>query len=114
MAVPAHDERDYEFAKKHNLEMIQVLEGDISKSAMVIDAKHINSDFADNLYIKEAKVAILSKLIEINKGKEKVNYRLRDWVFSRQRYWGEPIPVVYMDDGSRYVLDKSELPFDLA
>ncbi len=113
MAVPAHDQRDYEFAKKHNLEMIQVLEGDISKEAMVGDNKHINSSFADGLYIKEAKEAILAKLIELNKGKEQINYRLRDWVFSRQRYWGDPIPVVYMDDGTTYVLDLSQLPLTL-
>ncbi len=113
MAVPAHDERDYEFAKKHNLEMIQVLEGDISKEAMVKDAKHINSDFANGLNIADAKKAILNRLIELGAGKEKVNYRLRDWIFSRQRYWGDPIPVVYMDDGSTYVLDESELPLTL-
>ena len=110
MAVPAHDDRDYEFAKKHNLEMIQVLEGDISKSAMTSDAPHINSGFANGLNIKDAKVAILNKLIELNKGKEKINYRLRDWIFSRQRYWGDPIPVVYLDNGTTYVLDKNELP----
>ncbi len=110
MAVPAHDDRDYEFAKKHNLEMIQVLEGDISKSAMTGDAPHINSSFANGLNIKDAKAAILNKLIEINKGKEKINYRLRDWIFSRQRYWGDPIPVVYLDNGTTYVLDKNELP----
>lgn len=113
MAVPAHDERDYEFAKKHNLELIQVLEGDISNEAMVGDAKHINSSFADGLNIADAKKAILNKLIELHAGKEKVNYRLRDWIFSRQRYWGDPIPVVYMDDGTTYVLDKSELPLTL-
>ena len=113
MAVPAHDQRDYEFAKKHGLEMIQVLEGDISKEAMVDDAKHINSSFADGLYIKEAKEAIISKLEEMKAGKKKVNYKLRDWIFSRQRYWGEPIPVAFMEDGSTHVLDKEELPLTL-
>ena len=113
MAVPAHDDRDYEFAKKHHLEMIQVLEGDISTNAMTSDAKHINSDFANGLNIADAKKAILNRLIELNAGKEKVNYKLRDWIFSRQRYWGEPIPVVYLDDGSVYVLKKEELPLTL-
>ena len=113
MAVPAHDQRDYEFAKKHGLDMIQVLEGDISSQAFEGDAKHINSDFANGLNIKEAKKAIISKLEDMGAGKLKVNYKLRDWIFSRQRYWGEPIPVVSLNDGSTYVLDKSELPLTL-
>lgn len=113
MAVPCHDLRDYEFAKKHNLEMIQVLEGDVSKEAMVDDAKHINSEEANNLYIADAKKVITDKLIKLGKGQEKVNYKLRDWLFSRQRYWGEPIPVVHMEDGSIYPLKKDELPLVL-
>jgi leucyl-tRNA synthetase len=113
MAVPAHDQRDYEFAKKHGLDMIQVLEGDISKHAMEDDAKHINSSFADGLNIADAKKAIIAKLEEMHAGSLKVNYKLRDWIFSRQRYWGEPIPVCFMEDGSTYVLDKSELPLTL-
>ena len=113
MAVPAHDQRDYEFAKKHNLEMIQVLEGDISTAAMVDDAKHINSSFADGLNIADAKKVICEYLEKINKGYKKVNYKLRDWLFSRQRYWGEPIPVVHMEDGSLYCLNDSELPLQL-
>ena len=113
MAVPAHDQRDYEFAKKHGLEFIQVLEGDISKEAMEKDAKHINSDFANGLYIKDAKKAIIEHLEKMGAGKEKVNYKLRDWIFSRQRYWGEPIPVVCTKDDAIYCLDKSELPLTL-
>ena len=113
MAVPAHDQRDYEFAKKHNLEMIQVLEGDISTAAMVDDAKHINSSFADGLNIADAKKVIFEYLEKTNKGYKKVNYKLRDWLFSRQRYWGEPIPVVHMEDGSLYCLNDSELPLQL-
>lgn len=113
MAVPAHDQRDYEFAKKHGLEMIQVLEGDISEHAMEDDAKHINSDFANGLNIADAKEKIIAKLEEMHVGSKKVNYKLRDWVFSRQRYWGEPIPVAFMEDGSTYILDKSELPLTL-
>lgn len=110
MAVPAHDDRDYAFAKKYNLDMIQVIEGDISKEAYTGDGKHINSSFADGLNIKEAKTAIINKLIEIQKGEKQINYKLRDWLFSRQRYWGEPIPVVLMDDGDIYPLQESELP----
>lgn len=113
MAVPAHDQRDYEFAKKHNLPMIQVLEGDISEVAMTEDAKHINSDFANGLNIKEAKEAIISKLEKDGFGRRKVNYKLRDWLFSRQRYWGEPIPVFALDNGELHVVDEKELPLVL-
>ena len=113
MAVPAHDERDYAFAKKYHLEMIQVIEGDISKNAVTCDGKHINSSFANGLYIKEAKEAILNKLIELKKGSQQINYKLRDWLFSRQRYWGEPIPVVLMDDGEIYPLNEEDLPLIL-
>ncbi len=113
MAVPAHDTRDYEFAKKYHLKIKQVLEGDISKAAMVDDAKHINSDFANGLKIKDASLAIRNKLIELGLGKEKINYKLRDWLFSRQRYWGEPIPVINMDDGKIIPLKDEELPLVL-
>ena len=113
MAVPAHDQRDYEFAKKHGLDMIQVLEGDISEHAMEDDAPHMNSSFADGMNIADAKKAIIAKLEELHAGSLKVNYKLRDWIFSRQRYWGEPIPVCFMEDGSTYVLDKDELPLTL-
>ncbi|MDY6362717.1 MAG: leucine--tRNA ligase, partial [Bacilli bacterium] len=113
MAVPAHDQRDYEFAKKHGLEMIQVLEGDISQHAMEDDAKHINSDFANGLNIEEAKEAIIKKLEEMGAGHKKVNYKLRDWVFSRQRYWGEPIPVVTYEDGTIEALPEKDLPLTL-
>ena len=113
MAVPTHDQRDYEFAKKHNLEMIQVLEGDVSEHAFEGDAPHINSDFANGLNIKDAKEAIINKLVELGKGAKKVNYKLRDWVFSRQRYWGEPIPTVDLDNGKTYCLELDELPLTL-
>ena len=113
MAVPAHDSRDYEFAKKHNLKIKQVLAGDISSEAMVLDGEHINSDFANGLNIKEASIAIRNKLVELGLGKEKVNYKLRDWLFSRQRYWGEPIPVINMDDGKIIPLKNEELPLVL-
>jgi len=113
MAVPSHDQRDYEFAKKYNLEMIQVIEGDISKQAYVEDGKHINSSFANGMNIKEAKKAITDYLVSIHAGHKKVNYKLRDWLFSRQRYWGEPIPVVHMEDGSIHCLSEDQLPLQL-
>ncbi len=113
MAVPAHDQRDYEFAKKYNLEIIQVLEGDVSKEAMVEDAIHINSDIANGLNIEKAKVKITEKLVQINKGKEVTNYKLRDWLFSRQRYWGEPIPVVHYKDGTYKSINVDALPLVL-
>ena len=99
MAVPCHDQRDFDFAKKHHIEMIQVIEGDCAEAAFEGDGKHINSSFADGMNNEEAKKAITEKLIEINKGRYQVNYKLRDWLFSRQRYWGEPIPVIQMEDG---------------
>ncbi len=113
MAVPAHDTRDYEFAKKHDLEMIQVLEGDISETAFVDDAKHINSDFINGMMIDKAKEAVTNKLIELGAGNFKINYKLRDWLFSRQRYWGEPIPVVNFNDGTMARIKDSELPLVL-
>ena len=113
MAVPAHDERDYAFAKKHNLPMIQVLEGDISKEAMVDDAAHINSEDANGLNINEAKSVITKKLEQMGVGKVVVNYKLRDWTFSRQRYWGEPIPTFKTEDGKEHALKEDELPLVL-
>lgn len=113
MAVPAHDERDYAFAKKHGLPMIQVLEGDISENAFTGDAKHINSSFADGLNIADAKVAITKELEKMGKGHRIVNYKLRDWIFSRQRYWGEPIPVVQLEDGTEFPLPEDQLPLTL-
>ena len=113
MAVPAHDQRDYEFAKKHKLPIIQVLEGDISTQAMEDDAKHINSKTANGLNIAEAKKVILADLIKINAGNKEVNYKLRDWLFSRQRYWGEPIPIIIMDDGKLVPVPEKELPLIL-
>ena len=113
MAVPAHDERDYAFAKKYNLPIRQVLEGDISTNAMVDDAKHINSDIANGLNIKEAKEVILDKLIKEGNGERKVNYKLRDWLFSRQRYWGEPIPINIKENGELVPLASYDLPLVL-
>ena len=113
MAVPAHDQRDYEFASKFGIEIIPVLEGgDISKEAFVEDGKHINSDFLNGLD-KENAINKMIEYLEENKiGKKKVNYKLREWIFARQRYWGEPIPIVYLDDEMRALAD-SDLPLVL-
>lgn len=116
MAVPAHDERDYAFALKHNLPIIEVVKGgDISKAAFTEDGVHINSGVADGMMIKEAKEAIVNLLVEKEAGRIKVNYKLRDWIFSRQRYWGEPIPVVHEDDDEYkiHALDFKKLPLVL-
>lgn len=114
MAVPAHDERDYAFAKKFNLEIIQVLAGgDIEKEAYTKDGVHINSEFLNGLDKKQA-IEKMGEFLEENKiGKLSVNYRLRDWIFSRQRYWGEPFPIIYWEDGTIELLDESMLPLEL-
>jgi leucyl-tRNA synthetase len=113
MAVPAHDQRDYAFAQTHGLPMIPVLEGDISTAAFTEDGKHLNSSFADGLNIEKAGAAIAKKLSEMGLGHEVVAYKLRDWIFSRQRYWGEPIPAVETADGKEHCLDEKNLPLVL-
>lgn len=114
MAVPAHDDRDYEFAKKFHLDIIPVLEGgDITTQAFVLDGVHINSDFLNGLGKQEAIDKMISWLEEKHIGKKKINYRLRDWIFARQRYWGEPVPIVHMEDGTMEVLNDDELPLVL-
>jgi len=114
MAVPAHDERDYEFAKKFNLEIVPVLEGgDVSKEAYIEDGVHINSGFLDGLNKEDAIEKMIEFLEENKLGTKKVNYRLRDWIFARQRYWGEPVPIIHMEDGTMHVLDDNELPLIL-
>ena len=117
MAVPAHDTRDWEFAKKFDLPMIQVVEGkegpvDINEAAFtdVATGKMINSDFLNGLEVTEAKEKMKDFLEEKGIGNRKVNYKLRDWVFSRQRYWGEPIPIVHCEKCGYVPLDESELP----
>lgn len=114
MAVPAHDERDYEFAKEFNLPIIEVVEGgDISKEPYVGDGKHINSGFLDGLDKDEAIQKSIEWFVEQGKGEKKITFRLRDWLFSRQRYWGEPIPIIHWEDGTMTTLDESELPLVL-
>ena len=116
MAVPAHDTRDYDFAKVFHLPIIEVVAGgDIEKEAFTDCAtgKMVNSGFLDGLSVEEAKVKIKEWLKENGKGHEKVNYKLRDWVFSRQRYWGEPIPIVYCEKCVYVPLPESELPLTL-
>ena len=114
MAVPAHDERDYEFAKKFGIEIIPVLEGgDVSKEAFTGDGIHINSDFLNGLGKQEAIDKMISWLEEKGIGTKKVNYKLREWIFARQRYWGEPIPVVYTEGDEIHVIADSELPLVL-
>ncbi len=114
MAVPAHDTRDYEFAKKFNIPVIPVLEGgDIKKEAFTGDGKHINSGFLNSLNKQEAIDKMAAWLEEKGCGKKAVTYKLREWIFARQRYWGEPLPVVHLENGEVAVLDDSELPLVL-
>lgn len=114
MAVPAHDTRDYEFAKKFNLEIIPVLAGgNVEESAYTEDGLHINSGFMDGLNKEDAIVAMLAWLEENHCGEAKTTYKLRDWLFSRQRYWGEPIPIVHMADGTMRTVALEELPLEL-
>ena len=114
MAVPAHDDRDYEFAKKFGIEIIQVLDGgDISEAAYTGDGVHINSGFLDGMNKEDAIDAMINWLEERNIGCKQINYKMREWIFARQRYWGEPMPVVYTEDDKIYMLDDSELPLVL-
>ncbi|WP_188067799.1 leucine--tRNA ligase [Brevibacillus brevis] len=114
MAVPAHDERDYEFAKTFDLPIKQVIAGgDISKEAYTGDGEHINSGMLDGLNKEQAISKMIEWLEAEGKGNRKVTYRLRDWLFSRQRYWGEPIPILHLEDGTMKVVPESELPIML-
>ncbi|MQB92639.1 leucine--tRNA ligase [Lactobacillus reuteri] len=114
MAVPSGDQRDYDFATKFDLPIKPVIEGtDVSEGAFDGDGKHINSGFLDGLNIADAKQKVIDWLEEHDAGHKKVNYRLRDWIFSRQRYWGEPIPVIHWDDGTTSLVPEDELPLEL-
>lgn len=120
MAVPTHDQRDFEYATYHNIPMIQVIDGeDVSEHAfekqdyLGKDCKLINSEEFTGMTVEEAKKAITEKVVKMGVGREKVNYRLREWIFARQRYWGEPIPVVHFEDGTSKVLSDDELPLIL-
>ncbi|WP_270272800.1 leucine--tRNA ligase [Enterococcus gallinarum] len=114
MAVPAHDERDHEFAKAFGLEIIPVLAGgDVEEAAYTEDGPHINSEFLDGLD-KEAAIEKMNHWLEEQRvGKKEISYRLRDWLFSRQRYWGEPIPIIHWEDGTTTTLPEDQLPLRL-
>ena len=115
--VPAHDQRDFDFAKKYNIEIIPVIENNEGKSveneAYTGDGKLINSDFLNDLSVIEAKKLVIQKLEELSLGKKEINYRLRDWGISRQRYWGCPIPIIYREDGEVLMVPDEELPVTL-
>ena len=120
MAVPAHDQRDFEYAEAHNLKVIEVIEGgDITKQAFEKQdylgkgCKLINSEEFTGLTVEEAKIAITEKLVKQGIAKKATNYKFREWIFARQRYWGEPVPIVHMEDGTDYCLPDEELPLVL-
>ena len=115
---PAHDQRDLDFANKYNLEILQVIEPGTGEqfdfmNAITNDGTLINSDFLNGLSVNEAKRSVINKLVELETGEEKVNFRLRDWGISRQRYWGCPIPIMYREDGKIIPVSKEELPVKL-
>lgn len=114
MAVPAHDERDYEFAKQFDLPIKEVVAGgDVDKEAYTGDGEHVNSGFLDGLNKEDAIEKMIAWLEEKGIGTKKVTYRLRDWLFSRQRYWGEPIPVIHWEDGTMTAVPEDQLPLVL-
>lgn len=113
MAVPAHDSRDYEFAKKFGLEIIQVLEGDMSLGYYEGDGLHINSGFINGTDKKDGIDLVIKFLKDKKLGYADVNYKLRDWIFSRQRYWGEPFPVIFWEDGTVEIVKLEDLPLEL-
>ena len=111
MAVPAHDERDFAFAKKYDLEIIPSIDGfDITQGAYLGEGTVINSDFLNGLSVKEAQVKMIDYLEENGLGKRSINYRLRDWLVSRQRYWGAPIPIIYCDKCGLVPVPEEDLP----
>jgi len=114
MAVPGHDQRDWEFARKFGLEIIEVISGgDISKEAYVGDGVLVNSQFLDGLHVADSQRKIIDWLTEKGIGQARVQYKLRDWVFSRQRYWGEPFPLYFDDNNNIHLIDEAKLPLEL-
>ncbi|MDY0405285.1 leucine--tRNA ligase [Virgibacillus sp. 179-BFC.A HS] len=114
MAVPAHDERDYAFARKFELPIVEVVAGgDVSKEAYAGDGPHVNSGFLDGMDKETAIGEMIAWLEKEGVGKKKITYRLRDWLFSRQRYWGEPIPIIHWEDGTMTTVPENELPLEL-
>ena len=120
MAVPSHDQRDFEYAVEHDIPMIQVIDGrDVSKCAFEKQdylgkgCKLINSEEFTGLTVEEAKEAITDKLVKLGVGRKTTNYKFREWIFARQRYWGEPVPIVHTEDGEEYLLPDEELPLVL-
>lgn len=115
MAVPGHDERDHEFATQYDLPIIEVVAGSesIKQSAYTGDGPHVNSEFLNGLLNEEAITKMIEWLEQEEKGTKKISYRLRDWLFSRQRYWGEPIPILHLEDGTMKPVPESELPLTL-
>lgn len=114
MAVPGHDARDWEFAKQFGLNIIEVVQGgNIEEEAYSGDGPHVNSGFLDGLSNTEAMAQMIAWLEEKGSGKGKVTYRLRDWLFSRQRYWGEPIPILHLEDGTMKTVPVDQLPLVL-
>ena len=114
---PAHDQRDFEFAKKYNLEIIKVVSDKDDKKELIEaftgNGKIINSDFLNNLEVDDAKSKIIDEIEKRGIGAKKTLYRLKDWGISRQRYWGCPIPMIYLEDGTVVPVDKSELPIEV-
>ncbi len=111
MAVPGHDQRDWEFAKQFDLPIVEVVQGgNVEEEAFTGDGPHVNSDFLNGLSNSEGIAAMISRLEETGKGRGKTTYRLRDWLFSRQRYWGEPIPILHLEDGSMKPVPEDQLP----
>jgi leucyl-tRNA synthetase len=115
MAVPAHDERDYEFAKKFGIEIIEVIKGgDISKEAYTGDGEMVNSGILNGMTNKKDSISKIIEFLEANKlGKRKTNYKLQDWIFSRQRFWGEPIPLIHCEDCGWVAVPEKDLPVTL-
>lgn len=114
MAVPGHDQRDWEFARKFGLEIIEVISGgDISKEAYLGDGILVNSDFLNGLHVADAQCKIVDWLAKKEIGQKRIQYKLRDWVFSRQRYWGEPFPLYFDDNNNIHLIDESKLPLVL-